>query len=275
MKLALLQLNSGIDPVANGQMLHEALNEAMAARPDLVLTPEATNLVQRDPARQAATIGPMADDPCLHITRRVAREHARPVILGSLIVRGEGGLAANRTVVVDASGEVAATYDKIHLFDAHPASDERYQESRGVVPGAQAVLAHVAGARVGLSVCYDVRFPALYHALARAGAELIIVPAAFTVPTGKAHWEVLLRARAIETGAFIAAPAQGGLHEDGRRTWGHSLLVGPWGEVMAALDDDAPGLLLAEIDPGAVEAARLRIASLRHTRPFAAPDDAA
>jgi len=179
--------------------------------------------------------------------------------------------AANRSILVDDAGEVVATYDKLHVYDVDLPTGERWRESAAIRPGDEAVVADTPWGRLGLTVCYDLRFPQLFRALARAGASMIAVPAAFTVPTGEAHWETLLRARAIETGCYVLAPAQGGAHEDGRRTWGHSTVIGPWGEVVARLDDDAPGVLHAVLDLDAVARARAAVPQLTHDRAFAPP----
>jgi deaminated glutathione amidase len=265
-------MRTGIDPAANAQSLRKAVEAAMAHAPDVIVTPEATNLVQKNPSEQASKALIFEDDPCLAEAQALSSRFEGTLIIGSLIVRPgpQSERLVNRSVVLDA-GSVTAHYDKIHLFDADPQADERYQESRGVCPGTRAVVVRTALTPIGLSICYDVRFAALYHALAQAGAALIMVPAAFTVPTGEAHWEILLRARAIETGCFIAAPAQGGTHGDGRRTYGHSMIINPWGQVIARLAHDEPGLLVAEINLDEVHTARRRIASLSHGREFSKP----
>ena len=192
-------------------------------------------------------------------------------MIGSALVRREDGKAANRSILVAPDGSAAASYDKIHMFDVDLPNGERYRESNAYEPGDRAVVAPAAGAMLGLTVCYDLRFPPLYAAVARAGAQVITVPAAFTRPTGQAHWEVLLRARAIETGSFVLAAAQGGLHEDGRGTWGHSIAIGPWGEVLARIDDDEPGVVIADLDLEAVAKARAAVPALANVREFAQP----
>ena len=190
--------------------------------------------------------------------------------LGSLAVRTEGRQLANRAFVIDPRGEIRARYDKIHLFDVNLPSGETYRESNTVAPGDDAVVANLPFARVGLSVCYDLRFPQLYRTLAKAGAEILTVPSAFTETTGKAHWHVLLRARAIENACFVMAPAQGGEHANGRRTYGHSLIIGPWGDIIAEGGVD-PGIVAAEIDLGEIAAARGRVPALNHDRPYSPP----
>ena len=179
--------------------------------------------------------------------------------------------AANRSFLIDAAGAVVATYDKLHVYDVDLPTGERWRESAAIRPGDGAVIADTPWGRLGLTICYDVRFPQLYRALAKAGAVMIAVPAAFTVPAGEAHWETLLRARAIETGCYVLAPAQAGEHEDARRTWGRSMVVAPWGEVLARLDDDEPGVLFATLDLEAVAKARAAVPQLTHDREFAAP----
>jgi predicted amidohydrolase len=186
-------------------------------------------------------------------------------------VRREDGKAANRSLLIDPAGAVSAAYDKLHMFDVDLPTGERHRESATYEPGGRAVIADAAGAKLGLTICYDLRFPALHQALARGGAEVLTTPSAFTRPTGEAHWEVLLRARAIETGAFVAAAAQGGRHEDGRATWGRSMIVGPWGKVVAMADDDEPGVIAAEIDLAEVAQARSAIPALENARAFVGP----
>ena len=206
--------------------------------------------------------------------RGLARELGVWILIGSAIVRsGVAGddRAANRAILVDDQGQVVVTYDKLHVFDVDLPDGETWRESSAVRPGDNAVVAQTPWGKLGLTICYDIRFPHLYRALARAGASLIAVPAAFTVPTGQAHWETLLRARAIETGCFVLAPAQGGTHEDGRSTWGHSTVVGPWGEIIARREDDTPGVLLASLDLDAVDRARAAVPQLRHDREFTGP----
>jgi predicted amidohydrolase len=194
------------------------------------------------------------------------------IALGSASVASGDGRAFNRSILFKPDGKIVARYDKIHLFDVQLGGTETYRESATFAPGAEAVMAEgPQGARLGLTICYDVRYPELYRALGSAGSEIIFVPAAFTKPTGMVHWEVLLRARAIETGAFIVAAAQGGVHEDGRSTWGHSTIVGPWGEVIATLDHDNPGVLIADIDLDEVQGARSKIPAWAGAAKFAAP----
>ena len=274
-RIALLQLNT--PATRDGALAHvlPLLRRAAGEGAVLVLTPEATNVLQRDRSALLPTLSTLEADPVVAGLREATAALGVEVLLGSALVRGGEGFA-NRSALIGADGAIAATYDKIHMFDVdlpardgHPAESAR--ESAVYTPGGRARVVETSAGRLGMTVCYDLRFPALHVALARAGAELIAVPAAFTRPTGEAHWEVLLRARAIETGAWVLAPAQGGLHADGRRTWGRSTVVSPWGEVTARLDHDEPGVLVAEVDLAAVAAARSAVPSLRHAREFAAP----
>ncbi len=214
---------------------------------------------------------PFEGHPQLAKVGQLAARHGVHVHIGSLPIPLEDGRFANRSVLFGPDGKLVATYDKIHLFDADIAGLNAYRESATYRGGEAAVTAPLGPFTLGFSICYDMRFPALYNALAKAGATLLAVPAAFTVPTGQAHWHVLLRARAIETGSYVIAAAQGGQHANGRATYGHSLIIDPWGKVIAELDHDAPGVLVAEIDPQAVVEARQRIPALANARSFAAP----
>ncbi|MBP7000058.1 carbon-nitrogen hydrolase family protein [Amaricoccus sp.] len=276
MRVGLVQLCSGDDPAANLAVTEALVREAAAGGAELALTPECTNLLTSSRALQAETFRVEADDPTLARLRVVAAELGVWLLIGSLgLASGDAdGRFANRSLLVAPDGSVAARYDKIHMFDVELAGGESYRESAAFRPGDRAVAAQAGPARLGLSICYDLRFPGLYRALAQAGAEVITVPAAFTVPTGEAHWQALLRARAIETGAFVLAPAQAGTHPartgKPRRTWGHSLAVGPWGEVLADAGE-AVGVTLVDLDLGAVARARAQVPSLGHDRPFAAP----
>ena len=247
------------------------VRKAAAKGARLILTPEATNVVQRDRTELLAQLRPLEEDTVVAGLRELAAKLGVEVLIGSALVRREDGGLANRCILVGADGAVRATYDKIHMFDVDLPNGERYRESAAYTPGEAAVVADSASLRLGLTVCYDLRFPALYRTLAMAGAQAITVPSAFTRPTGEAHWETLLRARAIETGAYVLAPAQGGVHADGRGTWGHSLVVAPWGDVVAKLDHDDPGVLMADLDLAKVAAARAAVPSLANARRFAPP----
>ncbi len=267
--VGLIQMNSGVEPDANLDAAETRIRAAAEQGATLVLTPEATNIVQRDGDKLRAAVKPPDADPSIPRLAALARELKIWLVAGSLMVKAEDGRVANRSHLFGPDGAVAAVYDKIHLFDVDFGDGESYAESANVRPGGAAVVAQTPWGSLGLSVCYDLRFPALYRRLAQSGASLLSAPSAFTRRTGEAHWEVLLRARAIENGAFVFAPAQGGRHEDGRATWGRSMIVGPWGEVIAKLDHDEPGVLVAEIDTAAVAAARRNIPSLGHDREFA------
>ncbi|MBU4040079.1 MAG: carbon-nitrogen hydrolase family protein [Alphaproteobacteria bacterium] len=272
--IALIQTCTPAGPAAALAHVAPLIREAAAGGAKLILTPEATNFLIRDPAARAAALTTHEDDAVVAGLRDLARELGVWLLIGSAIVKsGHAGddRAANRSLLIDDQGGIVATYDKLHVYDVDLPTGERWRESAAVRPGDDAVVADTPWARLGLTICYDIRFPQLYRALAKAGAAMISVPAAFTVPTGEAHWETLLRARAIETGCWVLAPAQAGTHEDGRRTWGRSTVVGPWGEVAAKLDHDQPGVLFATLDFDAVVRARNAVPQLTHDREFAGP----
>ncbi|MEO1039790.1 MAG: carbon-nitrogen hydrolase family protein [Pseudomonadota bacterium] len=271
MKLALVQMCGGRAAARNLADAEAMIREAAGAGASVIATPEVTNIVERDADRVMALLKSEAEDPAPARFSALASELGVDLLAGSFALLGEDGRAVNRSMLFGPDGAVKARYDKIHMFDVELGASERYRESATYQPGERAVLTEAAGAPLGLTICYDVRFAALYRRLAQAGAAMITVPAAFTRPTGRAHWEVLLRARAIETGSFILAPAQGGRHEDGRNTWGRSMVIGPWGDVIAALDHDAPALVYAELDLSQVERARSRIPALGPDRAFKGP----
>ena len=252
--------------VALGDMVRRARD--MGA--DLIAAPEVCSYLEPRRRLVLEKAEPQDDHRGLHAFRGWARETGAWLLAGSMVTRTEEERLANRSYLLDPQGEVVATYDKIHMFDVDIGEGDRYRESRTYRPGESAVTVRTPLAVLGLTICYDMRFPALYRTLAQAGAEVIAVPSAFTVPTGRAHWHVLLRARAIETGCFIVAPAQVGEHAEGRRTYGHSLIVAPWGEVLAD-GGDAPGIVTAEIDTARVAEARARVPSLSGDRPFDLP----
>ncbi|MEJ0022271.1 MAG: carbon-nitrogen hydrolase family protein [Alphaproteobacteria bacterium] len=272
LRIGVVQMRSGIEPAANRAAATPFLREAAAAGARLIATPECTTRLDRNRDRFLKTLHAENDDSEIRAWGKMAAELGVWIALGSASVASGDGRAFNRSILFKPDGKIAARYDKIHLFDVHLGGAETYRESATFAPGAEAVIAEgPQGAKLGLSICYDVRYPELYRALGSAGAEIIFVPAAFTKPTGKVHWEVLLRARAIETGAFVVAAAQGGVHEDGRSTWGHSTIVGPWGEVIATLDHDDPGVLVADIDLDEVQSARSKIPAWAGAAKFAAP----
>jgi len=266
-RVGLIQMRSGRTPAANLDAAAKLIREAKAGGADYVQTPEMTNLCERSRADMLAAITPEAQDPTLAALRELARSLAVWLHVGSLAIKLPGERAANRAFLIRPNGEIAARYDKIHMFDVDLPGGESYRESRSYSAGETAVLADLPWGRLGLSVCYDLRFPALYRALAEAGASFLAIPSAFTRQTGEAHWHVLMRARAIENGCFVFAAAQGGKHEDGRETFGHSLVVDPWGRVLAEGGTE-PGVIYADIDPAQVAAVRGRIPSLEHGRRF-------
>jgi predicted amidohydrolase len=273
-RIALYQANTGIDPAANARGLVAAVEAAAAGGAAILFTPEMSGLLDRDRARAAANLYAEAEDPVLAAVREAAARAGIWVHLGSLAVRGEpGGRLRNRGYLIDGAGAVRATYDKIHLFDVDLATGESWRESALYEPGTRAVVAATPAGRLGLSICYDLRFPDLYRALTGADSQILAIPAAFTVPTGRAHWHVLVRARAIEAGVFVVAAAQSGRHEDGRETFGHSLVVGPWGEVLLDMGEGT-GIGFAELDLGEIERVRARLPALSHRRPIPAPERA-
>jgi predicted amidohydrolase len=272
--IALVQLRTPDRPKPALEHAAPLIREAAARGAKLVLTPEGTNFLQQNRPRRAEILRPQDEDTAVLGLRELAKELGIWLLIGSAIVavdEPQESRAANRSLLVDPEGQIRAGYDKLHVYDVDLPTGERHRESEAIRPGRRATVAETPFGLLGLSICYDVRFPHLYRALARAGAEMIAVPAAFTVPTGQAHWEVLLRARAIETGCFVLAPAQGGAHEDGRRTYGHSMVIGPWGQVIAEAEDDKPQVVMASLDLEEVANARAAIAQLRHDREFEGP----
>lgn len=280
MKIAMVQISSSDDPQGNLETVKTYMRQAAALGADLVCTPEITNCVTADKALQAATLCHEEDDPVLAGLRAEAAALGIWLAIGSIGLRTQDadGRFANRSFVIDSAGGIAARYDKIHMFDVTVSDTESYKESAAYRPGDRAVVVDTPFVRIGLAICYDLRFPYLHRALAQAGAEVILNPAAFTVPTGEAHWEVLLRARAIETGCFVVATAQTGTHprlragEDTklRRSYGHSLAVAPWGEVIRDAGTQE-GVFMVEIDLSQVRHARNRIPALTHDRSFSGP----
>ncbi len=266
-KAAMIQMRSGLTPAANLDAAVKMIGEAKAAGADYVQTPEMTNIMEVKRERLFAAITEEDADASLAAFRELARKHGIVIHVGSLAIKVSPEKAANRSYLIDAKGELAARYDKIHMFDVDLANGESYRESRSYAPGESAVLADLPWGRIGLTICYDLRFPALYRALAEAGAIMLAIPSAFTKQTGEAHWNLLVRSRAIENGCFVMAAAQAGTHESGRETYGHSLIVDPWGRVLAEGGTE-PGIVMAEIDPAAVAAARARVPSLQHGRRF-------
>jgi predicted amidohydrolase len=265
---AMIQMRAGLDPGANIAAAVRMIAEAKSAGADYVQTPEMTNILAGNRQQLFAAITEEERDGGLAALRDVARKHALYVHVGSMAIRISPDRAANRAFLINPKGDIVVRYDKIHMFDVDLGNGERYRESNSYRAGELAVLADLPWGRLGVTICYDLRFPALYRALAEAGATMVAVPSAFTKPTGEAqHWQVLLRARAIETGCFVLAAAQGGTHESGRETFGHSLIVDPWGRILAEGGTE-PGLVMAKIDPQEITKARARIPSLEHGRRF-------
>ena len=263
----LVQMRSGLSPQANLDAAVKLIGEAKASGADYVLTPEMTNILEIKRERLFAAIVAEESDASLAAFRELARKLGIFLHVGSLAIKLSADKAANRSFLIDRDGEIVARYDKIHMFDVDLANGESYRESRNYRPGEIAVVTDLPWGRLGLTVCYDLRFPSLYRALAEAGSTYLAIPSAFTRQTGEAHWHVLNRARAIENGAFVLAAAQGGKHENGRETFGHSLVVDPWGRILAEGGTE-PGVVLATIDPAEAAAARGRIPSLQHGRRF-------
>ncbi|KLK94265.1 amidohydrolase [Microvirga vignae] len=263
---ACIQMRSGRDVLKNRDAAVALVREAAEKGAHFAQTPEMTSLVCRERAEMFEKVGPQAQDPVLAALREVAREKGIMVQIGSIAVK-EGDKVANRAFLIDTDGEIVAAYDKIHLYDVDLPNGESWRESATYTGGSKAVLAETPWGYLGMTICYDVRFAALYKALAENGASYLSAPAAFTRQTGEAHWNILHRARAIETGSFMISAAQGGLHEDGRETFGHSIIVDPWGRVLAE-GGTAPGVILAEIDPALVTEVRGRIPTLKNARPF-------
>jgi predicted amidohydrolase len=267
-RIALFQATTGIDPVANAAALTEAIEQASAGGAEILFTPEMTGLLDRDSARAARILRSQDEDQVLAAAKEAAARHRIWVNIGSLAVLVDEGKVANRSFVIDREGNVRATYDKLHLFDVDLPTGESWRESNVYSAGAGVTLVNgTPVGKLGLTICYDLRFPGLFAKLAESDADVITVPAAFTVPTGKAHWHVLLRARAIEAGLFVVAAAQVGHHEDGRNTFGHSLVVDPWGEILLDMGEEK-GVGFTDIDLKRISDVRSRVPALNHRRPI-------
>src|SRR3954452_19873048 len=266
-RVGLVQTRATRSPGSNLDTVVKLIGEAKQNSADYVQTPEMTNIMEVSREKLFATIVPEESDTSLATFRELARKLSIYLHIGSLALKATVDKAANRGFLIDPRGEIVARYDKIHMFDVDLANGESYRESRSYRPGELAVLHDLPWGRLGLTVCYDLRFPALYRALAEAGASFLAIPSAFTRQTGEAHWHVLMRARAIENGSFVFAAAQGGLHEHGRETFGHSLVVDPWGRIIAEGGTE-PGVIFADVDPAAVASVRARVPSLQHGRRF-------
>ncbi|RJF93020.1 carbon-nitrogen hydrolase family protein [Sphingomonas cavernae] len=273
MRVAVLQMTSGVDPVRNAATIVAAIRDARAGGADMLFTPEMSGLLDRDRERAAANLSDTDSDVVLAAVRAAAAATGLWVHIGSLALKGErdDGRLVNRGLVIDGSGAVRTHYDKMHLFDVDLPTGESWRESAAYAPGERAVVVETPWAAIGLSVCYDLRFSELYRRLSDAGAKILTVPAAFTVPTGRAHWHTLLRARAIESACFVIAAAQSGLHQDGRETYGHSLVIDPWGEILLDMGEGA-GLGFADIDFTRLDDVRARIPVLAHRRPIPSPE---
>jgi deaminated glutathione amidase len=267
-RIAIYQAQSGIDPDSNAAALTEAIAKAADGGAAMLFTPEMSGLLDSDRARAAKAARGEEQDAVLAAVRNSARDKRIWVALGSLALKGTAEKLVNRSFVIDDEGKIRGRYDKIHLFDVDLPTGESWRESAMYEAGSQPQLvSQTPVGTLGLTICYDLRFPALFERLVEAGADVIAVPAAFTVPTGRAHWHVLLRARAIEAGVFVIAAAQSGIHEDGRKTYGHSLVVDPWGEVLLDAGEET-GLFFADVDPGRLAEVRSRIPVLKHRRPI-------
>ena len=269
-RAACVQLRSSDDVAENIRETVKLVREAAARDASFIATPENTTLMAPDGAAKLARSFDETQDPALPVFAELAKELNIWLSIGSLAIKVSQTKTANRSFLFAPDGRIAARYSKIHLFDAAVGSGEAYRESNTVAGGDEAVAAETPWGKIGLTICYDVRFPLLYRSLAKRGAFLFTVPSAFTVPTGSAHWHVLLRARAIENGAFVVAAAQGGMHASGRKTYGHSLIVSPWGEVLAEAGTD-PGVIVADIDPALSKQAREKVPNLQHDRAFSGP----
>lgn len=271
MRAAAIQMRSSTRADDNVVALRQAVAQAAAEKAVYVQTPEMTGLIQKDPKALFATIQPQATDPVFAASADLARTHKIWLHIGSTPIDLGNGKAANRAALFAPDGTLTATYDKIHMFDVDLDNGESWRESAIYSPGQTCLTQEIEGVILGFGICYDVRFPHLFRAQALAGAHLLTAPAAFTAQTGRAHWHVLLRARAIENGAFVIAAAQGGTHKDGRQTYGHSLIIDPWGKMLAEKEDDEPGVIIADLDLAAVAKARAAIPNLMNARPFDEP----
>lgn len=280
MRAGLLQLCVGDQPSENVALVRDAVRVAVAGGAGFVLTPEVTNCISSSRRHQHEVLSHEDGDPVLAMMRDEAARHGIWLLAGSLVVKTNDadGRFANRSLLINPTGEITARYDKIHMFDVQVSEQETYRESGAIRPGDCAVVAQTPFARLGVTVCYDLRFPHLHRDLAKAGAQVLCIPAAFSPLTGQAHWEVLLRARAIETGCYVLAPAQTGQHASSTRharaTWGHTMAIAPWGEVLGDAGTE-PGVLFADLDMDAVKTARAKVPALTHDRAYAAPEGSA
>lgn len=267
-RIAVLQMTSGIDPAANAAAMVGTVDGAAMGGAEMLFTPEMSGLLDRDRARATVHVVPEDQSPVLAAVREAASGAGIWVAIGSLPVLREDGRWANRSFVIDSSGAIAARYDKIHMFDVDLDTGESWRESAAYAPGEAVVTVDCPVGRLGLAICYDLRFPALFEALGKARCDAIAIPAAFTRPTGAAHWHVMQRARAIEASAFVIAAAQAGQHEDGRETYGHSLVIDPWGEILLDMGGEGGSLAFAELDPARIASVRAQLPSLANKRPI-------
>lgn len=265
-RIAVLQMTSGINPLANAEVLTGAIGAAAMGGAEMIFTPEMSGLIDRDRNRGAANVVSEEQSPVLAAVREAAAGAGIWVAVGSIPILRDDGLWANRTFVVDSSGLIAARYDKIHMFDVDLETGESWRESTVYAPGEKVVTVDCPVGKLGLAICYDLRFPALFESLGRAKCDVVAIPAAFTKPTGAAHWHVLQRARAIEASAFVVAAAQVGLHEDGRETYGHSLVIDPWGDVLLDMGGETTGLAFTELDRSRIASVRAQLPSLANKR---------
>jgi predicted amidohydrolase len=266
-RAAVVQMCAGRDPAKNIAVAADLIREAGQGGAAYVQTPEMTNIMELERPRLLAAILPEKDDPGVALFSEIAREQGIWLHIGSMALMGEGGKPVNRSLIFTPEGRIAARYDKIHMFDVDLGGGEKYEESANYEPGRHAVVADLPWGQLGLTICYDLRFPHLHRTLAKAGARFLAVPAAFTKPTGIAHWHTLLRARAIECQCYVFAAAQGGRHENGRETFGHSLIISPWGEILAEADIQ-PAVTFADVELQRLVDVRRQVPSLRHDRPF-------
>ena len=268
---ACIQMRSGRTPAQNFEQLEPLVRQAVSEGAEYILTPEISNFSVRDKKEMESLVCTEEEDIFVIGGEKLARDLSIWLHFGSLIVRSEAGKIVNRSVLISPEGELTARYDKIHMFDVDLPGGESWRESNHFEPGEMAVVSRLPFANIGLSICYDVRFPQLYRSLVRSGATILTIPAAFTQQTGQAHWHVLLRARAIENFAFVMAAAQGGKHEDGRETYGHSMIIDPWGQILAEADGDKPAYIIARLDLNDVNTTRNRIPALKNERHFSQP----
>ena len=269
--VACIQMRSGQTPENNFEVLESMIHQVAGEGAKYVLTPEITNFSVRDKTKMESLATMEEQDIFVNGGKKLAQELSIWLHFGSLILQTEAGNIVNRSMIISPAGEIFARYDKIHMFDVDLPGGESWRESNHFVPGEEAVISSLPFANIGLSICYDVRFPQLYRSLVHAGATILTIPAAFTRQTGEAHWHVLLRARAIENAAFVLAAAQGGKHEDGRETFGHSIIINPWGQIIAEADSAEPTYIIAKLDLNEVSTARNRIPALKNERDFSNP----